>query len=135
MNIKLIIKKHHLTETIHYTETITNQFSQDFSHLQNGRQASPDLAHLHDLHVVFLQLHVCVTLSIVKVSSTVYHRGTYSSSFPCSQFHSVTSGLCTFAMHSPHNQPPWIYGRLVCSVNPVYEMGSCLMLTRTYCLK
>ena len=64
---------------------ITNQFSQDFSHPQNGRQASPDLVDLHDLYVVFLQLHVYVTLSIEKVSSTVCHRGTYSFSFLCCQ--------------------------------------------------
>ena len=138
MNIISIIKKYHsrLTngnDTLKWW--ITNQFSQDFLYLQNGKEASPDLAHLHNLHVVFLQVLVCVTLSIVKVSSTVCHGGTHSSSFPCCQLHSITFGICTFGMHSLHNQPPWIHACLIYSVNPGCERGNYLMLTETFHLK
>ena len=87
------------------------------------------MAHLHNLHVGFLQLHVCVTLSMENVLPTVCHYGTYSSSFACSQPHSIMSGICTFAMHLCHNQPPWIHAYLICWIKPGCERGSCLMLT------
>ena len=74
--------KHYIICPLLLTKRITFYLLHNFSQPQKGRQRNSSLAHLHDLHLLFLQLHVCITSSIVLPdSSPTFHKGMKKNTF------------------------------------------------------